>query len=362
MPSNKNATLRYKAIDSLLCSEEWHTIEEITRVCEDALSEDSGTTAKVSRVTIYNDLDFLSRLDGVKLERQAGRPVRYRYARDSRTFNGTMVPSSSYADLAIALEYLESVSGLVKIDKAIERIKRQLDGNGRDLQKFISFQSNPRLRNSNLLWALYRHIREENPLRLRYNASYMEVKDIDFQPWYLKQYNNRWFLMGWAYRISDGEGERLDVGLRNLAVDRIEPEADGKLYIDVSRKRTRNIRINTPGTESYIDFDEYFSDIVGVTRKDDVEPVEILLRADIQEKAGKYDWNRMATKPVHHSQESWTEDGHGYVRLKVKPNNELYTVLLGYEALEVASPAPVRDEMIRRITALLSHYGSDRTD
>lgn len=34
MPANKNATLRYRAIDNLLCSEEWSTIEDMISVCE----------------------------------------------------------------------------------------------------------------------------------------------------------------------------------------------------------------------------------------------------------------------------------------------------------------------------------------
>lgn len=365
MPSNKNATLRYRTIDSLLCSDEWRTVEELIHACEEALFNESGVAVKVSRVTIYKDLDFLRALDGVVIDKQPGKPVRYRYSRESKTFNGTMVPSSSYSDLAYTLEYLESISGLVSVDGTIKKIRRQLDGAGKEMGTMISFQNNLRLRNSNMLWTLYRHIREGNPLHLNYNASYHEVKEFDFQPWYLKQYSNRWFLMGWAYKITDHTGVRLDPGLRNLAVDRIETSDEGKPRIDVSRKRTRNIKLNTPGSDWYVNFNDYFSDIIGVTKYDDVDPVDIILKATIRfpdgkDGIGKYDWGRLVTKPLHPSQESWTEGDYGYVKLTVRPNPELYSTLLTYQHIEVVSPEPVRAQMIDTIKVLMSNYAAEQ--
>ena len=353
MPANKNAILRYKAIDNLLCSEDWHTIEDIKTACEEALAADSGKTAKVSRVTVYKDLEVLQKdFEGVRIDKQPGRPVKYRYARDSKTMNGTMVPSQSYADLAYTLEYLESISGLLSVDGTIKKIRRQLDADGEGAQKLISFQTNPRLRNSDMLWSLYRHIREGNPLTLKYNTAYEEVREYDFQPWYLKQYNNRWFLLGWKYTSTDST----DGVLRNLAVDRIVTAEGEKPRINISRKRLRRFLLNTPGSDTYVDFEEYFSDMIGVTRYEDSEPEEITLKADMSLKGGRYDWNRMVTKPVHSSQTSWTEGDSGYIRFKVRPNNELYTVLLGYENLEIVSPEDVRAEMKARVEHILNHY------
>lgn len=356
MATNKNATLRYRTIDNLLCSDEWHTIEDLKHACEEALFNENGSSSTLSRVTIYNDLDFLRGLEGVVIEHQPGKPARYRYARESRTFNGTMVPSQSYTDLAYTLECLESVSGLVSVDGTIRRLRRQLDSEGKGMQKLMSFQANQRLRNSDMLWTLYRHIREENPLKMRYNASYMEVKEVEFQPWYLKQYSNRWFLLGWAYRIADSQGERVDVGLRNFAIDRIEPSEEGRPRIDIARKRSGKLCLNTPEAEWHVDFDEYFSDIIGVTRYDSVEPVEVVLHASLSDQHGRYDWNRMVTKPLHPSQRHWTDGDDAYVSIVVRPNNELYSTLLGYGSLEVVSPETVRCEMRARIESLLSHY------
>ena len=116
MPANKNATLRYRTIDNLLCSEEWSTIDDMTTACEKRISEECGRQATVSRVTIYKDIEFLSGLDGVKIEKTSSRPVKYRYARDSKTFNGTLVPSQSYADL----ESVSTHPGRSSVDSQVQ--------------------------------------------------------------------------------------------------------------------------------------------------------------------------------------------------------------------------------------------------
>ena len=241
------------------------------------------------------------------------------------------------------------------MDGVIKKLKRQFEGNGRLMQQIISFESNPRLRNRDLLWSLYRHIREGHPLCLKYNAAYMEVKEIDFQPWYLKQYLNRWYLLGWAYRIKDNNGVRDDPGFRNLAIDRIEVPPDGKIKVDTARMRSNLRKLNTPDKEWYIDFEKFFSDIIGVSRYDE-EPVTVVLRADLNDTRSRYDWYRMNTKPIHPSQKVWIEKETGYVSLTVRPNNELYSVLLGYGYLEIVSPESVREEMKRRIDNLRLHY------
>ena len=48
--------------------------------------------------------------------------------------------------------------------------------------------------------------------------------------------------------------------------------------------------------------------IIGVSRYNE-EPVEVILKADLNDMKSKYDWYRMNTKPVHTSQKVWVEDG-----------------------------------------------------
>lgn len=359
MSTNKNAILRYKTIDSLLSSEQWCTVDELRKECERVLSEDRGRAVTVSRPTIYNDLDTLRRdfLDkGVDIERKAGKPVRYRYARNGRNINGNIISNQSYSDLTNAIEYLESISGLVNVDSVLKRIRQTMEGVGQNVQKCISFQSNPNLRNLNFVWTLYKHIREGNPLKLRYHGGYSVMKEMEFQPWYLKQYENRWYLMGYAYRITDVWGDRTDVGLRNLAVDRIEVTEQSRPSVDVSRKRRREVKLNEPGSDWYVDFEELFKDMIGVTVKEGENPVEVTIRADMHDEQAVYDWNRVATKPFLPSQIAIEGADESFIKVLIRPNNEFFDRMMGYPHLEITAPESVREEMRRRAEILVSHY------
>lgn len=46
--TNKNATLRYRTLDSQFCSEAWSSIGDIVSVCERSISEEYGCLEIVS--------------------------------------------------------------------------------------------------------------------------------------------------------------------------------------------------------------------------------------------------------------------------------------------------------------------------
>ena len=359
MSTNKNAILRYKTLDELLSSDQWCTVDEMRKACEKVLSEDRGRKVTVSRPTIYNDLDTLSRDfrdKGVIIEHMPGKPAKYRYERNARNINGNIIRSQSYSDLANTIEYLESISGLVNVDSILKRIRQTLEDPRQDAQKCISFQSNPELRNYSLVWTLYKHIREGNPLLLSYNGGFSVMKEIEFQPWYLKQYENRWYLWGYAYRINDKWGDRTDVGLRNLAVDRIIVSEQNKPRVDRSRKRKREVKMNEPGCDWYVNFEEFFNNMIGVTVKDGEDAVEVTIRADMHDEQALYDWNRVVTKPLLPSQVAAEDGDEGIIKVFIRPNNEFYDRMMGYYHLEIMSPDGVREEMRRRAEILASHY------
>lgn len=51
--TNKNATLRYRTLDSQFCSEAWRSIGDIVSVCERSLSEDYGCLEIVSPESVH---------------------------------------------------------------------------------------------------------------------------------------------------------------------------------------------------------------------------------------------------------------------------------------------------------------------
>ncbi|MCQ2146900.1 MAG: WYL domain-containing protein [Bacteroidales bacterium] len=338
MPVNKNALLRLKTIDSLLSDRKGHSISEIISECSLALQK-SGHSDSVSKVTIYSDIKTLEKEWGVKIEKSSTYPVMYSYAYDSVTMSGDKLSYNGYSDLQFAVAALEGASGILQVDKTTEKVRKRLDEISSE-KKIIDFSSNKGLKGLDLLWPIYQYIRDDKPLYIIYKEGYENEIQHDFQPYYLKQYNNRWFLLGWSYNegIED---------MRTLALDRIED-------IRVNRSRMMmpdKIRKNE------INFEEYFDDIIGVTKKENEEVKEIVLRADLSFPPGKKDFNRILTKPLHHSQRCEEKDGFGYITIEVRRNVELFTNLRQFEHIEIVSPEDVREEHLRRIRSILYNYG-----
>jgi predicted DNA-binding transcriptional regulator YafY len=145
----------------------------------------------------------------------------------------------------------------------------------------------------------------------------------------LKQYNNRWFLIGQNPNYES---------FTNLALDRITSISinNDKDYI-----------------ESDIDFEEYFDDVIGVTipKNRQVEKIEIYV-ADQKTKG------YIETKPLHGSQTPLNEFDDGYkFSIKLTPNNELESLLLSFgENIKILAPDSLKERVKNRLIESIKHY------
>ena len=144
----------------------------------------------------------------------------------------------------------------------------------------------------------------------------------------MKQFNNRWFLIG--------KPENIDA-LHNYPVDRIiSLEHLSKRYI-----------------ETDVDFDEYFDYVIGVTVPD--EPIEIV---ELMIKRNRYPY--VKSKPLHWSQKHIREkdnDDYICVQLKLKINRELVTLLLSFGSdVVVNSPTSLCDILKTKINEMHNSY------
>lgn len=170
-----------------------------------------------------------------------------------------------------------------------------------------------------------------DPVRLTYQPYMSEKQDIFVHPYHLKQYNNRWFLIGKA------EGKE---HLQNYAVDRIKGI----------------VHLSKPYIESEIDFSNYFDDVIGVSVNEN--PIEKIIM-----KVNKKRYPYIRTKPLHPTQDVIEEnenDDYVVISIDVKVNNELITTLLSYGPdIEVLSPDSLRNLIIERIKTMYDTYKSD---
>ena len=162
-------------------------------------------------------------------------------------------------------------------------------------------------------------------LKIRYSPAFGPAEDRIFHPYYLKQYNCRWFLLGFDVKVQ---------AIRNFALDRIEgfSVVDDVEYIPYSGGG----------------FEEYFKDVVGVTIKED-EPVQDIEFLVYDEKT----FNYLTTNPFHSSLKilkGYSDEEPARMSVTVRPNWELEAALLKYaDNIRVISPEPFRQHFLARI-------------
>jgi predicted DNA-binding transcriptional regulator YafY len=197
------------------------------------------------------------------------------------------------------------------------------------------------LQNSNLLGALFDTISNEVVIKLSYHTFNDEtVRSIDFHPYLLKQYNDRWFLLGAA----DSDKKILNFALDRI--DKVEPLPE-KIYVECPD-----------------DLFERFEDIIGVTLYEERKCEHILCWVNDSSKG------YVNTKPLH---ESYTplkgdkdqdlrnqypkfEDGM-FFSIDCIPNFELIRELSSFGGnLVVLSPESIRSEIKNRLLKHIEQY------
>ena len=176
---------------------------------------------------------------------------------------------------------------------------------------------------------LYNAILYKKALNIEYQSFKQEVSQTYlFHPYFLKQYNNRWYVFG----LNDESGYIL-----NLALDRITTVTE-------TEKQYRN----TEGQN----FNEYFEDIVGVT----LNTIEKVVQITLKVKNELYPY--ISTKPIHGSQKVKSKDAsHTFITLSLVPNYELESLILSFgEGLEVIEPIYLRNKIKMRVKNTFLNY------
>lgn len=339
MPVTKNALIRYYHLDKLLSdSHHYYDRKDLTEKVNDLLAFDGFKT--VEKRTIEKDIVNMQ-------DAPFNAPIK------EFKWNGKNCVTYSKRSFSIFKEELsdeeenllrEVLSTIGQFD-GLDNFKWLDDfkiGLGlKERKPIISFSNNPYLQNSNLLGTLFDMISNEVVIKLSYHTfTDPTIRCIEFHPYLLKQYNDRWFLIGAADS---------DMKILNFPLDRIDnvealPE---RKYVECSE-----------------DLQERFEDIVGVTLKD--TPVEHILCWVSDRSKGYID-----TKPIHGSYTPIKGDGEQQLRnefpqyqgglfftLDCINNYELIRELCSYgkELIVLRSYGKVADDVKKRVCEMYEQY------
>ena len=345
MPSNKNAFNRYLILDELL-SDRFHdySIEDLTHILEVRLAKDGFEG--VGRRCVEKDIVYLENepifAEIERYKSETGKRC-VRYADPTFSIFNKKLSNEERSLLCEVLETIGQFDGLDNFEW-LEDFKSKLGVN--EHEKIIYFSNNPYLKNSNLLGRLFSYIANKVAVHLTYCPFGEEVqKEIDLHPYFLKQYNNRWYVIGAA----DSDGKIL-----TYALDRI---------INVYPLPGLSYRLCTE------DLTERYEDIIGITYYEN-EPIDEIIFWASDDARGYID-----TKPLHGSQRVIKEDGSAelhsmYPSLK---KGKFYSIdcILNYELIRelcsfgsdviVLSPEHIQKAIRCRIKAMKDSYDNLRT-
>ena len=341
MPTNKNAAIRYQTLDKCFRDKRHrYYMEDLIDKCEEAIYYYNGVGG-VSRRQIFEDIKFMESETGwsVPLERkQDGRRVYYRYRDPDFTINAQPLTEDEARQLRSVIITLRRFRGLPSnawVDEVISNLEWRFGLRGKQ-ENMIGFEQNPYLRGLNLLPDIIDAATSHQAVRITYRnyKNCDEEYTVVVHPWYIKQYNNRWFLM--AY---DAEADRIS----NYALDRIQnfDVEEDVAYI--------------PNKE--VDFEHYFDDVFGVTiPPSDVEKIRVLLQFS------KKQYPYIVSKPLHHSQEIVDAENR-ILAVEVRPTYEFTQLILSFGFdVKVLEPEPFKQEILANLLRNLQNYDEMQID
>lgn len=324
MAQNKNALIRYKTIDKCLQNNyrQW-TLEDLIEACSDALFEYEGKENKVSKRTIQLDIQLMrSEKLGYNAPIEVYDKKYYHYAEDG--FSITDIPLTEtdmnvLTETVSMLKQFKDFSLFNDVSDILQRLEDKIYAEKSNNKPVIHLDKNESLKGLHFLDELYQSIIKKVVLKLEYQSfKAREANTFTFHPFALKEFNNRWFLIGKRNATNP---------VVNLALDRI-------IAIDYDFNQTY--------IEEDFDVEEYYKYVIGVTVNKGLQPRVIQLWVD------RTNAPYVLTKPLHNTQRilQENEDGSIVLSLYIKENFEFERLLLGFGAgLEVLKPERLRNRI-----------------
>lgn len=332
MAKNKGAIVRYRTIDRCLRdTKRKYGVKELIEKCSAAVYETLGIEDPVSRRQIYKDLNYMESDAGYQANINhiyEGRNVYFRY--DDPDFSIEKMPLTDaeidqLKETVLMLNRFKGMPHFEWMEEIVSKIEDAflLKGN---TESVISFEQNPDLVGLTYITPIFDAIVHKRVLKITYKSFKRDTpSEYEMHPYFLKQYNNRWFLFGLTTERNQ---------ITNLPLDRIENiEILDAAYID---------------KDEDLDIEDYFYDVIGVT-------IENAPKTEITLEFSKERYPYVKNKPIHHSQRNYDDEKR--VIIKVIPNNELYQTLLSFGGdVNVIEPTEVREKMLEHAEKMYNLY------
>lgn len=318
MASNKHAQIRYKVLDDCFSNfRRKYYFNDLIERCNEALRELYGEEhTGIKTRTLRSDICYIRSCAseaGVEVEvKDDGNGFYYRYSEPGFSVFNRGLSKTELIQLKETIIMLHRFKGIPSFDWMTELLvkledKFNLRGTSHSV---VEFNNNNTYTGLDWFQDIFDAIINKTVLHIQYKTFTDVIYNWTIHPYYLKEYNDRWFLLGF-----NEEKE----SIYHLPLDRIENlEQVNKQYII-----------------SDIDFESYFNDVVGVS----LFPIK---KESIRLQFSEHRFPYILTKAIHQSQRI-IDINNRIVEINVIPNNELEALILSFgKDIEVLSPMSYR--------------------
>ena len=337
MPKNKSAEHGFLILDRCLCDfRHKYTIDDLLEEVNNQLYDANGSKSTIKMRQLRGDLNAIRKMlpDDVYVDaiQYDGKKCYYRYSEEGFSIYKNELSVSEVQNLRSTIEMLSKYRGLPSngwLEEVISNLEVRFGVKG-NADNLVSFGQNEQLKGIEYLSEIIDATIHHQTLEIEYTSSNGNYHKHILHPYFVKQYNSRWYLFG-----LDAKEERI----KNLAFDRIQ----SIVHSDVAFIKNTST-----------DFNTYFEHVVGVTVPYASEANLIDLHLKFSPKRFRY----VTTKPIHKSQVTLSEED-CIISLRLYHTQELEQQIFSFGPdVEVLSPAWFREEFSKKIAECFKFYFS----
>lgn len=335
MPLNKHTLIRIKTIDKCLQNRKrrW-TVDDLMQACSDALHEYEGSDKNISLRTLRADIALMR---SNKLGYNAPIVIRekkyYTYEDEAYSITNNPLNTQDLDTISEAVEVLKQFKGFNHfsgLTQVVSKLEDTIYSAKNQEEAIIDFEKNENLKGLEYLDVLYKAIQQKQVLEILYQSYKSRSGNVVvFHPWLLKEFRNRWFVVG-------SKGKNAPV--QNFALDRIQ---------DIKPAHKVNY-YKRPGFTA----ESFYKHVIGATVNDGLAPQTVKLF--FTRTHAPY----VLSKPLHHSQQLIERTSDGIIiTLLVQPNLELEREILGFgDGVKVLWPRILIKRIGERVRSAASYY------
>ncbi|SDG28603.1 Predicted DNA-binding transcriptional regulator YafY, contains an HTH and WYL domains [Dyadobacter soli] len=336
MPVNRNALIRYRTIDQCLQNRfrKW-TLDDLIEACSEALYEFEGIRKGVSRRSVQADIEMM-RSDKLGYEAPIIVVDRKYYTYGDKTYSITNIPLTPQdmrilGEVSSLLQQFKGFSHFADLNEMVSRLEDKIHARRTHSMPVVDFEKNDHLKGLEHIEVIRRAIISKTALCITYQSfKARQASTFCFSPFLLKEYRNRWFVLGQSHQHHSP--------LLTLALDRIQT---------LQEEPSEPYQENTS-----LDLTTHYNDVIGVTKTAGQRNTEVVFR--IHHAHAPY----VITKPLHASQKLIGSDAEGKIfSIRVVLNFELERELLGFgDKIKILGPRILKKQIQAQLANALEHY------